>query len=71
LEKVNLLIVVVDIDAVDALVERVVAYRVARLDFIEPIDVLQEPNQELCIDVSLATSWLYSSSLASTLRHYA
>ena len=67
----NLLIVVVDIDAVDALVERVVAHRVARLDFIEPIDVLQEPNQELCIDDSLATSWLYSSSLASTLRPYA
>ena len=54
------MIVVVDIDAVDALVERVVAHRVARLDFIEPIDVLQEPNQELCIDDSLATSWLYS-----------
>jgi hypothetical protein len=46
LEKVNLLIIVVDIDAVDALVERVVAHRVARLDFVEPIDVLQEPNQE-------------------------
>ena len=62
----NLLIAVVDIDAVDALVERVVAHRVQASTSSEQIDVLQDPTKKEAD--SLSRRALVSSDDAGYLR---